>query len=67
MTDWSDHTWKVRDDTVFPPCMTDFARMTFKQVYENDKGYVKFMNSVKEATGLFKAFQEYCKIREMIK
>ena len=65
--DWTNHKWEVADDTIFPSVMTDFAQMSFKQVYENDIEYVKFMRTIKEATGLFKAFQKYIEIRDSTK
>jgi hypothetical protein len=65
--DWTDHKWDVADDTMFPSIMTDFAQMSFKQVYETDPEYVKFIRVVTGASGLFKAFQEYIKIRDATK
>ena len=63
--EWTNYKWTAKDSTVFPSCMTDFAQMTFKQVYETDKKYVEFMRTIKEATGLFKAFQQYIELREI--
>jgi hypothetical protein len=55
--------WKVEDSTCFPVVMTKFANQTFKHVYETQPDYVEFMLSVTGTTGLFRAFQEYCKLR----
>ena len=55
--------WKVEDSTCFPVVMTEFANQTFKHVYETQPDYVEFMLSVTGTTGLFRAFQEYCKLR----
>ena len=55
--------WKVEDSTCFPVVMTEFANQSFKHVYETQPDYVEFMLSVTGTTGLFKAFQKYCKLR----
>jgi hypothetical protein len=55
--------WTVDDNTCFPVVMTEFANQTFKHVYETQPDYVEFMLSVTGTTGLFRAFQEYCKLR----
>ena len=66
-TDWSNVQWVATDDTCFPPFMIDFSNQSFKHVYENDPGYVEFMMKVTKPTGLFKAFIEYCRIRQQSK
>ena len=57
------YTWKARDDTRFPPIMAEFANQTFKHVYEINKPYVEYMLKIRKATGIYKAFQDYCKKR----
>jgi hypothetical protein len=66
-TDWSNVKWIANDDTCFPPFMLDFPNHSFKQVYETDQDYVNFMMKVTKPTGLFKAFVEYCRIRQQSK
>ena len=62
--DWTNHTWLSTDEETFPEIFVEFAGQSFKEVYENEKDYVEFILSVREATGLFKAFQIYCQNRE---
>jgi hypothetical protein len=62
--DWENYQWEARDCTRFPYFMTDFKNKTFKYVFENHPEYVEFMLKVTKATGLFKAFIEYCRIRQ---
>jgi hypothetical protein len=64
LTDWANIKWEARDYTRFPYFMTEFKNQTFKHVYETNQEYVDFMKKITEATGIFKAFQEYCQIRE---
>ena len=66
-TDWENFKWEARDCTKFPYFMTDFKNQSFKQVYETKQVYVDFMKKVTGATGIFKAFQEYCQIRDQSK
>lgn len=62
-TDWESYKWVVSDDSKFPYFITDFAHMTFLEVYEKDKEYVDFILKIRECTGFFKAFQDYCIIQ----
>lgn len=53
--------WVVDDETVFPEGFFDIGLRTFKYVFLNKKEFVDFIILVTNPTGIFEAFQKYCK------
>ena len=56
------------DDTIFPKGFYDIGLKTFLWVYENKIEWRDFtLNEMKNPTGLYKVWQEYCFKTQIIK
>ena len=52
------------DSKIFPKNFFDIGEMTFEEVFKNKPDYVQFtINEMKNCTGLFLEWQEYCRLK----
>ena len=52
-------SWPVDDDTLFPIGFFDIGGKTFEWVYGNKTEFREYILEIRDATGLWKAFQDY--------
>ena len=58
-----DSRWPVDDETTFPKDFFDIGEKTFSWVYENRHEFRTYILEIQKATGLWKAFQEYVRMK----
>ena len=52
-------SWAIDDNTMFPIGFFDIGGKTFEWVFENKTEFREHILQIREATGLWKAFQDY--------